>query len=158
MKRLLKKSTAMISVKIGVAEFNIPARELETWVCAFVKRKAGMPLPIMPTMIRYIRFSFETLFRRIMITGSRITNEKNILKAATWLLLKELRPFFISMKEVPQIIEMKIKSVHCQVFFVRSIGENLHKDMYINGGHYPDGLIFLIPEKTLIPKRLKRKL
>src|SRR5829696_5790394 len=80
----LKKRYPVITVNTGVREFNTPAAELETVVCACVKRKAGIPFPKMPlTAINFQRL--DSIFLKCpAIKGSRQIKATDKRIAATW--------------------------------------------------------------------------
>ena len=71
------------SVKSGTKAFNIPVRELESAVCALVKRKAGIPFPKMPTMAKYFQYFFSIDLKCFMTKGMMQKNEMLNLRAAT---------------------------------------------------------------------------
>ena len=73
----------IIKVKRGVREFKIPAIELSISVWALVKRKAGMPFPMNPTISKGKRFFlWINLIRRIK-KGVNKRKVKNKRKEAT---------------------------------------------------------------------------
>ena len=70
-------------VKKGDRLFNMPARELEMFVSAYVKRNAGIRFPINPDKAKDFAFWGVNFFKLLMANGSNIMNPKKILIAAT---------------------------------------------------------------------------
>jgi hypothetical protein len=90
-------------VNNGVSEFNIPASELPMTVCAFANKNEGMPVPRIPIIAMYFHLFKGTFLIRESATGSRTKKETTILNEPTISLEKTSKPFFIKIKEVPQI-------------------------------------------------------
>ena len=80
---VLNTATAIISVKRGTKAFKIPAKELSICVCAFVNKKAGMPLPKIPTMARGIQCFFASLPILFQTKGTNDSQAKHMRKSAT---------------------------------------------------------------------------
>ena len=104
-----------MSVNNGVREFSMPASELLIRVSALVNRKAGIAKPRIPTITSEGIFFPERIFIFLIINGKTNKKLKKILSAATWILLKDSRPFFMRMNELPQIIERISKVVSCEI-------------------------------------------
>jgi len=73
----------MINVNKGVIEFNIPAKPLSIFVCAFVNKKAGNVEPINPTINNERTFSLVIFLKYFIPKGKKVKNEINIRNAAT---------------------------------------------------------------------------
>ena len=79
---VLNTATAIISVKRGTKAFKIPAKELSICVCAFVNKKAGMPLP------KFLQWpGYPILFASLPILfqtkGTNDSQAKHMRKSAT---------------------------------------------------------------------------
>ena len=119
---LLKIVTPTSKVNNGVNEFKIPAMLLSTCVCADAKRNAGMALPTKPTMARKGKSAFLTLRSAGNEKGKKKSAAMPMRHAATcaglsidspvWL----RSPFFIRMKELPQINESAMNAKTCVIF------------------------------------------
>jgi hypothetical protein len=111
-------------VNSGVRELSIPARELLILVWALVNNKAGMAKPSTPATMREGMFFLESTLKFLMMKGDTNRKLKNILRAATWKLLKDSRPFFIRINELPQIIERTSRVISCDALLSNLIAPN----------------------------------
>ena len=109
--RALKKKKPNNKVKTGVNEFKIPTKELSNEVCAFVNKKAGIPLPITPDTNKGKIYFFFSFLNAGYINGVNDKNAINSLRAATCISEYSSKPLFIKINELPQIRakENKIK-------------------------------------------------
>lgn len=82
-----------------------------------MNRNAGIKLPIIPEVNKKTEFSFVKLLRLRIANGSKIMNPRNIRIAATCTSENASIPFFIRMKEPPQINANSSMAAHCQRFF-----------------------------------------
>jgi len=100
---VLKNIYPIIKVNIGTREFSIPANELSIFVCALANKKAGIRLPIIPTIIIGPIIGLLILGISLMVNGSSVIHAIIILNRAISWELKKTKDFFIRIKELPQI-------------------------------------------------------
>jgi len=104
----LKNTAATIKVNKGVKQFNTPAVELLSLVCAVANKMAGIPLPNNPTKVIIPYFRNGIFQICLSVNGSKQRKEKNIRMVATCAALYTFNPFFIKIKELPQMSESTI--------------------------------------------------
>ena len=80
---ILKNKTPNIKVNNGVNELNTPAIELLISVWAKENKKAGMKLPVNPTIARYLNFDQSICRNRIRKKGRKVREEIEIRRQAT---------------------------------------------------------------------------
>ena len=104
----------MMTVKIGVKLFNIPANPDETSVSAYVNKNAGIKLAVIPMMKNNKNFfRFLIFLNAMMVNGNNAVEAIAIRSAATWVCVKigvpskAVIPLFIRMNELPQMKDNK---------------------------------------------------
>ncbi len=95
----------------GVVAFSMPARELLTRVCANENKNAGIKFPINATIINGTMLLRFILFSNRSPNGSVINEANDILMAATCTGVNTISPFFMRMKEAPQINPSRINII-----------------------------------------------
>ena len=82
---------------------------------------AGMPEPVRPTSKKYFHFSQGIFFQLIIMIGRKASPEIAIRIAAKVKGGKEIKAFFIKMKELPQVNDKKMKRIQTSVLlFIQS--------------------------------------
>jgi len=111
-------------VKIGVKLFNIPAKPEEIPVSAYVNRNAGKKLPQNPTIEKNNKSFRDCNFRTARIENGNKTLEAINMRNAPTCVDENIFPpssvnipFFIKIKELPQIQASVIKSNQLLVVF-----------------------------------------
>jgi hypothetical protein len=107
--RLPKNNAPTMITKMGVREFNVPARALSTPCSAIQNKYAGSRLPITPD-----RNTIPILLRGISrnarkATGRSTRPDEMILNDATWKAVRCTSPSLIRIKLLPQMMERIIK-------------------------------------------------
>ena len=82
--------------------------ELSNCVCAFVNKKAGKPFPNKPTINIGIICFFSKEKSLFQTNGRRLSQAMPILSCANSRSLNTTKPFFINMKELPQMNAKRI--------------------------------------------------
>tara|TARA_B100000524_G_scaffold95995_1_gene45503 strand:+ start:20056 stop:20460 length:405 start_codon:yes stop_codon:yes gene_type:complete len=128
-------------VNIGVILFNMPASPEDIPVSAYVNRKAGARLPKIATIKKELKSFLKSIDLNACIAkGSSTILAIRIRIVATWLEENVSYPsavyiaFFISMNELPQIIESKISRVQyfSEIFTVQKYVNTLSLILFIN--------------------------
>jgi hypothetical protein len=99
-KRIMPK----VSVNKGDNEFKIPAIVLLNCVCAEENKKAGIALPVEPTINNHFHFDQSIRFQFQITTGAKAKAEIEIRKDATWSGEKATNAFLIRINELPHTI------------------------------------------------------
>lgn len=98
----------MMSVNMGVNEFIIPAMELSILVCAVANKNAGIKIPIMPERNGFQYWFAGSAFKFRNAKGNSTIDAAVTLNAPTSLGANTNNPFFIRIKDVPQMIDKMI--------------------------------------------------
>ncbi|MDX9941956.1 MAG: two-component regulator propeller domain-containing protein [Bacteroidales bacterium] len=108
----LKKLNLASRVNKGVSELSTPARKLSMRVWAMANRKGGTPLPTTPARAKYLSLFFGTFFIRRNTRGISTANEMLMRRAPSSIPVKETRPFFIKMNELPHMSISTTRTIH----------------------------------------------
>src|SRR5687768_12809914 len=106
-----KNITPIISVNKGVRAFKIPAIALSIRVSAIQNKNAGKKVPRKPVSTISGKLESGILLNAENAKGNRTMAPEDILTAATWYALSCCSPAFISINELPQMMQIKTNSV-----------------------------------------------
>ena len=122
----------MINVNMGTKAFRMPTSELSNWVCALVNKKAGIPFPNSPTMIMGSMWCLFILVILFQTNGKRLNQAIPILSCATSKSLNTIKPFFIRIKELPQMNARRISKSQVKTFLLENdTNNNFCEDMLV---------------------------
>lgn len=93
---------------MGVSEFIIPAIELSILVCAVANKKAGIKIPIMPERNGFQYWFVGSAFKFTNAKGNNTMDAAVTRSAPTSSGENTSNPFFIRIKDVPQMIDKMI--------------------------------------------------
>jgi hypothetical protein len=108
----LKNKAPMMTTNKGVIALKTPVSEELSCVWAFANKKAGIKLPINPTIIRFFTCLLLRFFNRGKESGNRTIPAATIRNAPTSPGEKISRPLLIKIKELPQIKASTIRNPH----------------------------------------------
>ena len=111
-----KTITPKIKVFKGVKELRMALIELSIWVSAIEKRKAGIKVPNKEVIAIYFHFPWGIFGKVLKPIAKRKIAAKIIRNEPNWNGFNPSNPFFIRMKELPQMSASTISKTHFNCF------------------------------------------